>query len=136
MKKWMEEFKKFAFQGNVFDMAVGIIIGGAFKGIVDAFVNDLISPLLGLFSNVDLNDMELILLTGETAEENVVLRYGAFLAAVINFLLMALILFGIIKAVNLARSKREEKKEEAPAKSGELQTLEEIRDLLAGRKSA
>ena len=136
MKKWMDEFKKFAFQGNVFDMAIGIIIGSAFKGIVDALVNDIISPLFGLFSTADLHNMELVLRSGTTAEENVTLRYGSFLSAVINFLLMAFVLFSIVKAVNVMRAngKKEEDKKETPIKRDTLTVLEEIRDLLAKRK--
>lgn len=141
MKKFLEEFKAFAFKGNVFDMAVGIIIGSAFTGIINSFVSDIISPLLGLFGTVNLANMNVVLKQGADAESSVILNYGAFLSAVINFLLMALVLFLMVKTVNKARTEAEKfkKKEEAPAeepkKSDELVALEEIRDLLKEQAS-
>lgn len=141
MKKFLEEFKAFAFKGNVFDMAVGIIIGSAFTGIINSFVSDIISPLLGLFGTVNLANMNVVLKQGADAESSVILNYGAFLSAVINFLLMALVLFLMVKTVNKARTEAEKfkKKEEAPAeepkKSDELVALEEIRDLLKAQAS-
>jgi large conductance mechanosensitive channel len=138
MKKFIQEFKEFAFKGSVVDMAVGIIIGGAFTSLVTAFVDDIISPLLGLFGSMNLDAMKVVLKgTGDTA---VTLNYGAFLAAVINFLLMALVLFVILRSVNRTRAELdklagvEKKKEEAPKKSDELIALEQIRDLLAEEK--
>jgi large conductance mechanosensitive channel len=137
MKKFIQEFKEFAFKGSVVDMAVGIIIGGAFTSLVTAFVDDIISPLLGLFGSMNLDAMKVVLKgTGDTA---VTLNYGAFLAAVINFLLMALVLFIILRSVNRTRAELDklagvEKKEEAPKKSDELIALEQIRDLLAEEK--
>ena len=93
MKKFLREFKEFAMRGNVMDMAVGVVIGGAFKGIVDSLVNDLLNPLLGLFGNQDLSGYALAL-GGAT------FRVGAFLTAVVNFILMAFVIFLLVKGIN------------------------------------
>lgn len=107
MKKFMEEFKAFIARGNVMDMAVGIIIGGAFTSIVTSLVEDIINPLLGLFGGMNFDRLHVKLL-GE-----VTLNYGKFITAVVNFLIMAFIVFLIVKAVNgmgdkLARKEAEE----------------------------
>ena len=91
MKKFMEEFKAFISRGNVMDMAVGIIIGGAFTGIVTSLVNDIINPVLGVFGGKDFSQLS-IPLKGDAA-----LNYGNFIAAIINFLIMALIVFILVK---------------------------------------
>lgn len=126
MKKFLNEFKEFAVQGNVVDMAIGIIIGGAFKAIVDAVVNNILMPFIGL-------------MTGGTDFSGWVLKfrgarieYGLFISAVVNFVIVALFLFLFVKLMNkLKRKKAEEKEEEAPAeKSDEVKLLEEIRDSL------
>jgi large conductance mechanosensitive channel len=109
MRKFMEEFKKFISRGNVMDMAVGIIIGGAFTSIVSSFVDDIINPILGLFGGMNFDQYSLNI-AGE-----VTLNYGKFITAVINFLIMALVLFIIIKAVNGFGDKLN-KKEEQPKK--------------------
>lgn len=106
MKKFMKEFKEFISRGNVMDMAVGIIIGGAFTSIVSSLVEDIINPILGLFGGMNFDKLQLNLL-GE-----VTLNYGKFLTAVMNFLIMALVVFLIIKTVNKAASKFAPKKEE------------------------
>lgn len=96
MKKFFEEFKEFISKGSVMDMAVGIIIGGAFTAIVTSLVDDIISPLLGLFGGMNFDT--LVAQFG-----GVTLTYGKFITAVINFLLIALVLFLIIKAMNKAK---------------------------------
>lgn len=106
MKKFMEEFKKFISRGNVMDMAVGIIIGGAFTSIVSSLVEDIINPILGLFGGVNFDKLHWNIL-GE-----VTLNYGKFLTAVMNFLIMALVIFIIIKAMNTAAARFAPKKEE------------------------
>ncbi len=93
MKTFFEEFRKFAMRGNVMDMAVGIIIGAAFTAIVTSLVDDLLSPLLGLLVRVNFSDLRVSLLGATFA-------YGNFIMAVINFLLVALVLFLIIRAMN------------------------------------
>ncbi len=107
MKKFINEFKEFISRGNVMDMAVGIIIGGAFTGIVSSLVEDIINPVLGLFGGMNLDKMH-VNLFGEAT-----LNYGRFITAIINFLLMSLVLFLLIRTVNKAKSKFAAKKEEA-----------------------
>ncbi|MCI8379777.1 MAG: large conductance mechanosensitive channel protein MscL [Lachnospiraceae bacterium] len=109
MKQFIKEFKDFISRGNVMDLAVGIIIGGAFTSIVSSLVNDIINPLLGLFGGMNFDQLKINLL-GE-----VTLYYGKFITAVINFLIMALVIFVIIKVMNTAAAKfvqKEEDKEE------------------------
>ena len=103
----MNEFKEFISSGNVMDMAVGIMIGGAFTAIVTSLVEDIISPILGLFGGLNFDKLSVTLL-GE-----VTLNYGKFITAVINFLIMAFILFSIIKAMNTAAGKLKKEEEEA-----------------------
>ena len=106
MKKFIEEFKAFALRGNVMDMAIGVIIGGAFTSIVTSLTENLINPILGLFGGTDLSGFVLNL-------GGVELRYGAFITSVINFLIMAFVLFCLLKAVNKLTALG--KKPEAPA---------------------
>lgn len=107
MKNFINEFKEFALKGNAFEMAVGIIIGAAFTAIVTSLVDDIISPLIGLFVKVDFNDLVATVF-------NVDIKYGAFIMAVINFLIVALVLFALIKAVNKANNLKKAEEEEAP----------------------
>lgn len=106
----VKEFKDFIMRGNVMDLAVGVIIGGAFTAIVTSLNEDLITPLLGIFGGTDFSNLTLKLGSGETAP---VLAYGNFITAVINFLITALVLFFILKAFNTAAAKV--KKPEEPA---------------------
>ncbi len=105
MRKFIEEFKKFISKGNVMDMAVGIIIGGAFTSIVSSLVNDIINPLLGLFGGMNFDQLAWNI-TGD-----VTLYYGKFITAVVNFLIMAFIVFILVKAINTAASKFQKKEE-------------------------
>ena len=107
----VKEFKEFVMRGNVLDMAIGVIIGGAFTNIVTSLNEDLIAPLLGIFGGTDFSHLTLTLGSGENAP---VFRYGNFITAIINFLITALILFFILKAANTAMDKV--KKPEEPAK--------------------
>ena len=109
MKKFMEEFKAFISRGNIMDMAVGIIIGGAFTSIVSSLVEDIINPILGMFGGMNFDKLSITLL-GEAT-----LNYGKFITAVINFLIMALIVFVIMKTMNGIGEKLKKKEEEAPA---------------------
>ena len=122
--KMVDEFKTFIARGNVLDLAVGVIIGAAFQNLVTSLTNNLISPILGCFSEDDFNGM--VLKIGKLQ-----LKYGAFLTDVINFVIMAFIVFLIVKAMNKLLV-REKKEEEAapPAKPDDIKLLEEIRDLL------
>ncbi|MBB6716130.1 large conductance mechanosensitive channel protein MscL [Clostridium gasigenes] len=93
MKKILGEFKQFALKGNVLDLAVGVIIGAAFQGIVKSLVDDIISPVIGLFAKKDFSSLVLTVF-------DVNIRYGAFITAVINFLIMVLLIFLLVKAIN------------------------------------
>lgn len=108
MKSFMKEFRDFINRGNVLDVAIGIIIGGAFTAIVTSLSNDIISPILGLFGGYDFSAYSLKF--GDVA-----IKYGSFITAIINFLIMALIVFCMVKAMNRATSKlkKEEEIEEA-----------------------
>lgn len=121
MKKFVEEFKEFISKGNVLDLAVGVVIGGAFTAIVNSLVNDVIMPLVGIIlGGVDFSGLSLQI--GEAS-----LAYGNFIQAVINFLLVALVLFSIIKAAN----KFKKQVEEAPAEpSDEVKLLTSIEEQL------
>lgn len=127
MKTFMKEFKEFISRGNVMDMAVGIIIGGGFTAIVNSLVNDIIMPLLSLLTGgFDFSQLSIAIGTGENAAT---LAYGAFIGAIINFLLVAVVIFSLIKAMNsFARKvkKEEEKVEEAPTTKKCPYCMEEI----------
>lgn len=113
MKKFMDEFKQFALKGNMIDLAVGMIIGSAFTGIVGSLVDDIFMPVLSLFTGrIDFNKMKIVLGSGEAAAA---INYGTFITQVINFLLISLVVFLIIRQINkLERlGKKEEVKEEA-----------------------
>lgn len=112
MKGFVAEFKKFIMRGNVIDMAVGVIIGGAFTSIVTSLNTDILTPLLGLFGGIDFSHLQLVLGTGEEAP---VLAYGNFITAVINFLITAFVIFCLVKFINTLNDKLTPKKEEAPA---------------------
>lgn len=105
MKNFIKEFKEFISRGNVMDMAVGIIIGGAFTSIVSSLVEDIINPILGLFGGMNFDQYKVKLLG------QVTLNYGKFITAVINFLIMALVIFVIVKAMNTASEKLSHKEE-------------------------
>ena len=96
-KGFVQEFKEFILRGNVMDLAVGIIIGGAFTAIVTSLNNDIISPILGIFGGVDFSELKVTLGSGANAPA---LMYGNFITAIINFLIIALVIFCLIKGVN------------------------------------
>ncbi|WP_294577986.1 large conductance mechanosensitive channel protein MscL [uncultured Thomasclavelia sp.] len=96
-KAFIEEFKKFITRGNVIDMAVGVIIGGSFTTIVTSLNNDIIAPILGIFGGVDFSNLKLKLGSGSNAP---ILAYGNFITAVINFLIIALVIFVLVKVIN------------------------------------
>ena len=109
MKSFMKEFKEFISRGNVMDMAVGIIIGGAFTAIVTSLVNDILMPLIaGIFGGLDFSSW--VLKIGESS-----INIGTFVAALVNFLIVAFVIFSIIKAMNKAASIVKKPEEEAPA---------------------
>lgn len=132
MKGFFQEFKEFISRGNVVDMAVGIIVGSAFTAIVTSLVNDIITPIVGMLcAGVDIAKLSVKVGT-------VQLKYGSFLQAIVNFLIIAFVVFTMIKAMNAAAKraaslvKKEEKEQEQPEPKPDPQIvlLEEIRDLL------
>lgn len=124
MKKFLQEFKAFAMRGNVMDLAVGVIVGGAFSAITTSLINDIIMPFIGIFVS-QASFADLTLQVG-----GAVITYGNFIQAVINFLIMALVVFCMVKAVNRLSRKKEEAPPPPPAPSAEEKLLTEIRDLL------
>ena len=119
----LKEFKKFIARGNVLDLAVGVIVGGAFSSIVTSLVNNIFTPVIGLIvGGVDFSNLSITF-------RDTKIMYGAFIQSIIDFLIVALCLFIVVKAVNKVTHKREEKTAN-PTKSDELKTLEEIRDIL------
>ncbi len=106
IKKFLEEFKAFAMRGNVLDMAVGVVVGSAFTAIVNSLVGDIISPLIGLFFNADFSDV--VIQVGDVG-----IGIGAFINAIINFLIVAFVLFLVLKTFNALFNKKKE--EPAPA---------------------
>ncbi len=135
----IKEFKAFAMRGNVVDMAVGIIIGGAFGKIVTSLVNDVIMPPIGiLLGNTDFSELGIVL-KKETLDAAgavvpaVMLRYGMFINTVINFVIVALAIFMVVKLMNSLKKKEEAAPAAPPAPSAEVTVLTEIRDLLKSR---
>jgi large conductance mechanosensitive channel len=127
----ISEFKAFAMRGNVIDMAVGIIIGAAFGKIVSAFVDGVIMPPLGLLiGGVDFSDLAIVLKEAVGEAPAVLLRYGAFIQTVVDFLIVAFAIFIAIKAMNSLRRKEAEAPAAPPAPTKEELLLTEIRDLL------
>lgn len=120
------EFKKFIARGNVMDMAVGVIVGGAFKAIADSLVNDIIMPIISLATG-KISFSEMTLVVGDNLT---VIPYGNFLAAVLNFLITAFAVFLLVKAINRFYKKKETASAAPPAPSSETALLTEIRDLL------
>lgn len=124
MKKLIKEFKEFAFKGNVLDMAVGVVIGTAFSKIVTSLVNDIITPLIGtIFSSTDFTYIKLVL-RGDNA-----IMVGNFIQAFVDFLIVAVCIFGFVKLINAFR-KKEEPKPEPPKGPTTEELLAEIRDLI------
>jgi large conductance mechanosensitive channel len=127
MSGWLKEFREFAVMGNVVDLAVGVIIGGAFGKIVSSFVADIIMPLIGiLIGGVHYED-----LVFEVGDAQV--KYGVFLQNVVDFIVIAFVIFLMVKAINHFRRKAQDEPKAAPPPRQE-QLLEEIRDLLKQRK--
>jgi len=132
------EFKKFAMRGNVVDMAVGIIIGGAFGKIVSSFVNDVIMPPIGmLMGNVDfsqlfinLSGQEFVSLAAAQEAGAATINYGVFINTVLDFLIVAFAIFMVIRGMNKLKKEEEEKPAEPPKPSDEVVLLQEIRDAL------
>ena len=124
ISKGASEFKTFISRGNVVDMAVGVIIGGAFGKIVTSLVNDVLMPVIGVFlGGLDFSDLSIKV--GDAT-----INYGSFIQTIVDFLIVAFCIFMIVKLFESFKKKKEEETEEAPKKSDEALLLEEIRDLL------
>ena len=131
MKKFIEEFKAFALKGNMVDMAIGVIIGGAFTALVGAFTANIVNPLMALIPGVNSLDNALKIVLkeavlgedGAVVTEEVAIKFGAFISAIITFLILALIVFMVVKAINKLRKLEEERKAAAaPAPEPEAPT--------------
>ncbi len=134
-----KEFKEFISKGNVMDMAVGLVTGSAFTAIVTSLVNDVIMPCVGVIvGGVDFTDLKIVLKAASGDAEAVTLNYGSFIQAVVNFLIVAFVIFLVVKAMNKMRAaaeklvkKEEEEKAAAPAEPpADIALLTESRDLL------
>ena len=134
--KIIKEFKEFAIKGNMFDMAIGIIIGTAFSKIVASLVDDVVMPLLGIvIGNVNFKELSLVLReeiiqNGVITQEAMQLPYGNFFQASIDFLIIALSIFAVIKIINRLRTKSEDETNPAETTPKNIELLAEIRDLL------
>jgi large conductance mechanosensitive channel len=134
----MQEFKSFAIKGNVIDLAVGVIIGGAFGKIVDSLVGDLIMPLAGkIFGGLDfsnyylpLNGQSMTMTLVEAKKAGAVFAYGSFLTILLNFLILAFIIFQMVRAINIAKRREEAEPVAAPSTPEDIVLLREIRDSL------
>ena len=147
MKKMLNEFKTFIMRGNVLDMAVGVIVAGAFGKITTSLVNDIFMPFISfIFGSRDMTALNLVVRpeivneAGEVTQAAITIGFGTFVATIIDFLLIALVVFMVVKALNAAKEKFEKKEEEAPAEepappapSAEEVLLTEIRDLLKNK---
>jgi large conductance mechanosensitive channel len=132
----LDEFKRFLLRGNVIDLAVAVVIGAAFSGVINSFVEDIINPIIGLIGGQDFSQLSITLKEADfdAGEDGVYLRYGNLISAVINFaLIAAAIFFLVVKPLNVLAERRrrgEEPVEDTPAPSDEALLLTEIRDLL------
>jgi large conductance mechanosensitive channel len=131
----IQEFKSFAMKGNVADMAVGIIIGVAFGKIVTSLVNDVIMPPLGLLiGGVDFSSLGITLRSAADGVPGVVMKYGVFINTIVDFIIVALVIFLLVRGMNSLRKKKEEAPAAPPAPSRQEVLLAEIRDLLRAAK--
>ncbi|MCU0990416.1 MAG: large-conductance mechanosensitive channel protein MscL [Xanthomonadales bacterium] len=127
----MSEFRDFAMRGNVVDMAVGIVIGGAFGKIVSSFVNDVLMPPIGIMlGGVDFTELAVTLKAASGEVAAVTLNYGTFIQTLVDFIIIAFAIFMVIKAMNSLKKKKEEAPAAPPKPSAEEALLTEIRDLL------
>ncbi len=132
---FIKEFREFALKGNMLDLAVGVIIGGAFGGIVTSLIKDVIMPVVGLAGSVDFSERKILLKSADPANPksaDIFLNYGNFITIVINFLILAFCIFLVVKAFNTAR-KKFEKEQVPPPPAGPSSTdklLMEIRDAI------
>ncbi len=130
----LKEFKTFAMKGNVLDMAIGVIIGGAFGKIVTSLVNDVIMPPIGmLLGNVDFKQLSVTLRQASDAAPAVTVNYGMFINTIVDFLIIAFVIFAVVKGINSMKKKEEAAPAAPAAPPADVQLLAEIRDLLKKR---
>ncbi len=130
-KGFIGEFKEFVSRGNVVDMAVGVVVGTAFTGIVNSLVKDVIMPFIGwVIGGIDFSDFKVVLKAAEGDIPEVAILYGTFLNQIINFFILAFVVFVVVKILNQFKRKKEEAPQEPPKPSDEVVLLTEIRDLL------
>ena len=135
--KLLSEFKTFAMRGNVVDMAVGIIIGAAFGKVVSSFVNNIVTPPLGvLIGGVNFTDLSIVLKEAEGEAAEVAIGYGLFIQSVVDFIIIAAAIFVAVRVMNSLKKKEEAAPAAPPAPSKEEVLLTEIRDLLKDQKQA
>ena len=128
MKKFISEFKTFIARGNVMDMAVGVIIGGAFSAITNSLIEDVVMPILGIFTgSISFAELSFTI-------NGAVITYGNFIQAVFNFIIMAFVVFCLIKTMNKLHRKKEAAPPAPPEPSAEEKLLTEIRDLLKEKR--
>jgi len=130
IKRFLDEFKKFALKGNMLDMAVGMIVGGAFTALVTSIVTNIATPLIGILIGVDFSDWTITLPRLYGNADPGTLAIGSFLNSIISFFIVAFVVFLFVKALNAFRNKEEEKPKEPPKPTAEELLLIEIRDLL------
>ena len=136
MKKFFNEFKDFAMKGNVLDMAIGVVIGASFSSIVSSLVNDIFMPLIAVLTG-DVPFSELKLVLKGTGDNAVTINYGSFIQNIVNFLIVALCLFLVVKGINKFKSSlvhEKQKEKEEPKPSDELVALNKIVELLEDKK--
>lgn len=132
MKKFLKEFKTFAARGNVVDLAVGVVIGSAFGAITTSLVNDLVMPIVGLFiGGIDLTSWVVNIPNFIYGGDAIAVNIGNFISAIVDFLIIAFVLFCVIKVIN---RKKKEAPKAPPAPSAEEKLLTEIRDILKNKK--
>lgn len=137
----LQEFKKFILRGNVIDLAVGVVMGSAFGAIVTSLVNNIIMPVIGyLTAGIDFSDLKIVLAAAQGEKPEVAIGYGVLIQVIIQFLIISLCIFFVVKGINtlterLDRKKKEEAVAAPPAKADDVALLEEIRDLLKKQAS-
>ena len=132
----LKEFKEFAMKGNLVDIAVGFVMGAAFKQVVTSFTGGIVSPLIGLIFKADFKELKYIMKEGTLNDAGevvgeVALMYGDFLTSIIDFIIVAFVMFMVIKGINATKKKEEPAPAPAPAGPSQEELLEQIRDLLA-----
>lgn len=134
MKKFLQDFKEFAMRGNVVELAVAVVIGGAFGKIVTSLVTDIITPLAGMLAGGrKFDNLKIVLREATEDRAAIAIQYGSFVQATVDFLIITLAIFLTIKGINRLKRKEEEKKEASLEPSREVALLEEIRDAIRNK---